>query len=234
MLFSFSGSENYWLRGGALLSSFLSFDKPPSLLRPYFLGNGSQEGSSQGNSETPKNDEEEGKNRALSSARLATREKKRPSNPPSPTVSLRLLTCVGKGSFGHITLCSRLREDGTKDFCALKSISKARADRFNQRQNIIREYETMVAAGKHPFVVECTLAFQTRGHYHFELEWLVGGDLYYWLRRRRRFPAAEALFYIAELTLALEHLHLCGVVYRDLKPENVLLDARGHVRVVDL
>ena len=61
----------------------------------------------------------------------------------------------------------------------------------------------------------------------------AGGDLFFLLRRTERFPDRVALFYTCEVTLALEYLHDSGIVYRDLKPENVLIDADGHVKLTD-
>ena len=61
---------------------------------------------------------------------------------------------------------------------------------------------------------------------------LQGGDLYFHLKRWRRFPEPLVRIWVAELTLALEYMHQLLIVYRDLKPENILLDGRGHVRYV--
>ena len=61
----------------------------------------------------------------------------------------------------------------------------------------------------------------------------TGGELFYHLTRFKRLPEEQARFYIAEILLAMEYLHNKGIVYRDLKPENVLLDVDGHVRLAD-
>ena len=65
------------------------------------------------------------------------------------------------------------------------------------------------------------------------MDFLNGGELFYHLRREQKFSEERARFYTAEILLALEHLHKNNVIYRDLKPENVLLDHRGHVKLTD-
>ena len=65
------------------------------------------------------------------------------------------------------------------------------------------------------------------------MDFAQGGDFFSFLRRHRRLPEAWARFYLGELSLALQHLHDIAVVYRDLKPENVLLDGRGHAMLAD-
>lgn len=85
----------------------------------------------------------------------------------------------------------------------------------------------------HPFLVEQTSNFQTDNKLYLMMEWLGGGELFSVLRRTRhgRFDEHEALFYTAQLVLALEHMHAHKMIYRDLKPENLLLSAEGHLKI---
>lgn len=76
----------------------------------------------------------------------------------------------------------------------------------------------------HPFIVKLHYAFQTPEKLYFVIDFLNGGELFYHLRREQRFDEDRTRFYAAEIVLALEYLHKNGVIYRDLKPENVLLD----------
>ncbi len=85
-----------------------------------------------------------------------------------------------------------------------------------------------------PFIVRLCYAFQTPEKLYLVMEFLPGGELFYHLRRAKRFDEPRAVFYAAEIILALECLHKNSIIYRDLKPENVLLDADGHLKITDL
>ena len=85
----------------------------------------------------------------------------------------------------------------------------------------------------HPFIMKLYYAFQTTEKLYLVLDYCPGGELFFHLSRYRRFQEPVARFYTAELLLALGHLHKNGIIYRDLKPENVLLDADGHVKLGD-
>ncbi|KAA0194032.1 Ribosomal protein S6 kinase beta-1 [Fasciolopsis buskii] len=86
---------------------------------------------------------------------------------------------------------------------------------------------------KHPFLVQLHYAFQTPGKLYLVLEFLAGGELFMQLEKEGVFMENQASFYLAEITLAIGHLHSMGIIYRDLKPENVLLDIEGHVKLTD-
>jgi serine/threonine protein kinase len=85
----------------------------------------------------------------------------------------------------------------------------------------------------HPFIMKMYYAFQTPDKLYLVLDYCPGGELFFHLSRYRRFQESVARFYAAELLLAIGHLHKNGIIYRDLKPENVLLDAYGHVKLGD-
>ena len=76
-------------------------------------------------------------------------------------------------------------------------------------------------------------AFQNSEKLYFVIDFLNGGELFYHLRREQRFSEDRARFYAAEILIGLECLHKNGVIYRDLKPENVILDREGHVKLTD-
>lgn len=83
------------------------------------------------------------------------------------------------------------------------------------------------------FIVKLFYAFQTKSRLYFVLEYLAGGELFHHLRKAGKFSEELTVFYAAEIVLALECLHKHNIVYRDLKPENVVLDAEGHIKVTD-
>ena len=84
-----------------------------------------------------------------------------------------------------------------------------------------------------PFIVKLQYAFQSPEKLYFVMEFLPGGELFYHLRREKKFSEERTVFYAAEITLAIESLHKNNVIYRDLKPENVLLDEEGHIKITD-
>jgi len=114
----------------------------------------------------------------------------------------------------------------------MKVLKKENVVKRNQVEHTKTE-RSVLGYVRHPFVVGLHAAFQTREKLYFVLDYCAGGELFCHLQKVGKFNEPRARFYTAELTLALEHVHSLGVVYRDLKPENVLLDARGHVRLTD-
>ena len=85
----------------------------------------------------------------------------------------------------------------------------------------------------HPYIVGMAKAFQTTDKLFFILDYCAGGELFFHLGKSGRFPDERAKFYAAQITLALEYVHSLDIIYRDLKPENVLLDNIGNVRLTD-
>jgi len=85
----------------------------------------------------------------------------------------------------------------------------------------------------HPFIVNLMYAFQTPTKLYFVLEYCPGGELFFHLSRAGRFSEGRCRFYASEILLAVGHLHGLDIIYRDMKPENILLDAAGHVKLTD-
>jgi serum/glucocorticoid-regulated kinase 2 len=96
-----------------------------------------------------------------------------------------------------------------------------------------RTERKVLSVVNHPFIMKLHYAFQSPDKLYLVLDYCPGGELFFHLSRFRRFPERVARFYAAELLLAIGHLHKRGIIYRDLKPENVLLDADGHVKLGD-
>ncbi|GAA6016733.1 hypothetical protein JCM10207_000163 [Rhodosporidiobolus poonsookiae] len=149
-----------------------------------------------------------------------------------------LLETLGTGTFGRVLL-ARLRPDPRKrpgqtqpHFFAMKVLEKNTIVRLRQVEHVNSERATL-AHIRHPFVVNLFCTFQDESNLYLLLEYVQGGELFSHLRRAGRFSADVARFYAANLVLALEHLHKHDIIYRDLKPENLLIDASGHLKMTD-
>lgn len=138
---------------------------------------------------------------------------------------------LGKGSFGKVVLVERKDKPGTR--YAMKVLKKSKLRRVKQVERTQTERRVLEVCKHHPFIMSMFSAFQTEEKLYIVLEYCSGGELFFHLSRFRKFPEHVARFYAAELALALEFLHRNGVIYRDMKPENVLLDSDGHVKLGD-
>ena len=78
---------------------------------------------------------------------------------------------------------------------------------------------------RHPFIMKLQFAFQDAAHLYLIMEFVNGGELFFHLKKEKKFSEARAKFYAAEIICALEYLHKNGVIYRDVKPENILIDS---------
>lgn len=142
------------------------------------------------------------------------------------------LMCLGKGTFGTVLL---VRHKPTGRLYAQKQFRKAS---ITVHRKLVEQTKTermiLESVNRHPFVVKLFYAFQDHEKLYLILEYAQGGELFTHLAAERMFSEDTAAFYMAEMVLALEHLHqTVGVVYRDLKPENCLLDSEGHLLLTD-
>lgn len=140
-----------------------------------------------------------------------------------------ILKVIGKGSFGKVLLVSK---KDTGHLYAMKVLKKDALVKRNQVQHTKAERRILRTCDS-PFIVRMHFAFQSADKLYLVLDYLPGGELFFHLKRERRFEEERVRLYAAELVLALEHLHARDIVYRDLKPENVLLDPGGHVCLTD-
>lgn len=138
------------------------------------------------------------------------------------------LCILGKGSFATVYLC---RDSTTNELRAVKVMKKSLLREMNQIRRAVTERR--ILSRNHPFIAKLYHSFQTDEQVHLVLEYCAGGDLFTLLDRRIRLNENVAVFYTASIILALQHLHQNHIVYRDLKPENVLIDRDGYVRLTD-
>lgn len=146
---------------------------------------------------------------------------------------LTLVKVIGRGTFAQQVALARDRR--TAGVFVVKTLAKDALVRRKQVAHTVAEKRVLQALGGHPFIVKLFSAFQTDRDLNFVLEFCQGGELFFHLQQQQaqRFQEPAARFYAAEVLSAIADLHAAGVVYRDLKPENVLLDAQGHVKLAD-
>jgi len=108
-------------------------------------------------------------------------------------------------------------------------------DMIMQRQELehAKAEKSVLQKLVHPFLVNLNYSFQTPDKLYFVMDYINGGELFYHLQKDKRFPEDRARFYLAEIACGLEYLHSNGVIYRDLKPENLLLTGDGHICLTD-
>lgn len=137
-----------------------------------------------------------------------------PQGDPSQFALLRVL---GEGSFGKVYLVKKMAGPDTGSLYAMKVLRKAT---LKVRDRVRSKLERNILADvRHPFIVRLNYAFQTEGKLYLVLDFLRGGDLFTRLNKEVMFTEDDVKFYLAELALALDHLHGLGIIYRDLKPE---------------
>ena len=139
-----------------------------------------------------------------------------------------IVSIIGRGFYGKVMLC-RYKKDNA--FYAIKTIRKSLLINNDDTQSIFRE-RNILSQIRHPFIVSLLFAYQTKSKFYIGLEYVPGGDLFKRIRSPG-IPLNDVKIYVAEISLALQHLHNNGIVYRDLKPENVMIDEDGHIILTD-
>ncbi|KAJ2744302.1 cAMP-dependent protein kinase catalytic subunit [Coemansia sp. BCRC 34301] len=137
---------------------------------------------------------------------------------------------VGTGSFGRVRL---VRHRASNKYYAMKVLKKSHVVRVKQVEHVNSE-RRILAECNCPFIVHMLGTCQDRINLYFFMEYVVGGELFTYLRRYQQFPSPVAKFYAAEVLLALEYMHARNIIWRDTKPENILLDNLGHVKLTDM
>lgn len=177
--------------------------------------------------------------RTIADLKRTTRGSERKSTAPLPfstaTLSVpqpsdfQLLSSLGKGSFGQVFLVKDLTSHRQY---ALKAIKKTTVAAKRLSRYAFTERNVLCRVNS-PFIVQVFAAFQSSEDLFLLLEYCPGGDLGQHLSREKRFSESKTRIYLSELILALEELHFNHIIYRDLKPDNIVLAADGHLRLTD-
>ncbi|XP_054883322.1 citron rho-interacting kinase isoform X1 [Poeciliopsis prolifica] len=141
-----------------------------------------------------------------------------------------LCAVVGRGRFAEVRV---VREKASGDVCALKMMNKAV---LRTQENVVfhEEERRILALNSSPWIPQLLYAFQDKDHVYLAMEYLPGGDLMSLLNRYEdQFDESMAQFYLAELVEAIQAVHQLGYVHRDVKPENILIDRTGHIKLAD-
>ncbi|KFO37882.1 protein kinase C iota type-like [Fukomys damarensis] len=147
----------------------------------------------------------------------------------SPRLSLQdfdMLRVIGRGSYGKVLQVQLKKSDRMH---SMKTVKKelVNTDRIGTEKHILQQISN------HPFLVGLHSCFQTESRLFFVLDYVNGGDLMFHMQKQRTLPEEHARFYSAEIGLAFNYLHQKGILYRNLKLDNILLDSEGHIKLTD-
>jgi len=141
---------------------------------------------------------------------------------------------IGRGAFGEVRL---VRMKATGDLFAMKKLKKSEMIKKEQVAHVRAERDVLAdsnyAYQKNPWVVQLYYSFQDANYLYLIMEYVPGGDMMTMLIKYDTFDEDQTRFYIVETILALESIHQLDYIHRDIKPDNLLLDAKGHIKLSD-
>lgn len=143
--------------------------------------------------------------------------------------SFDLLKVLGRGAFGKVM---QVRKKDTGKIYAIKILKKTMVFARKQVEHTLAERQVLEAF-QHPFLMGLRYAFQTESKLYLVMDFYKGGELFFHLRQVKRFSEEQSRFFVAQIGLALGHLHSLDFIYRDIKPENILMDETGYICLTD-
>jgi serum/glucocorticoid-regulated kinase 2 len=144
--------------------------------------------------------------------------------------SFATISVIGKGSYAKVLL---VRKKDTNKLFALKILKKKLVYEKHQERHVIAEKEILSQMSTCPFLVKLFYSFQNDKKLFFVLEYCAGGELFNLIQLKGKLSEAQTRFYACQIVLAIEALHEKNIIYRDLKPENVLLGEDGYIKITD-
>lgn len=153
----------------------------------------------------------------------------RKNRPQLKLEDFKLARTLGTGSFGRVHLSQSKHNNR---YYAIKVLKKTEVVRLKQVEHTNNE-KNILETTANPFMVNLWGTFQDDINLYMVMDYVPGGELFSILRKAKRFPDHVARFYAAEVVLVIEYLHSKNIIYRDLKPENVLIDTNGHIKITD-
>jgi len=156
-----------------------------------------------------------------------------------PYEDLKIMRTVGTGTFGRVKM---VQHKGTGQVCALKCMNKTEVVASHQERNIMAEKNLLFECSASPFVLKLLQTYNHPNQIMMLMEFIQGGELWSYIYEKTNtvkrsqgggFDMPAVKFYSANVILAFKHLHNRGIAYRDLKPENLLMDSRGYLKMID-